>query len=64
MNERWEVMVEEDENGDVILPFPPELIAKYDWQTGDEIDFEIVGEGAIIRNLSAQKRLEDSGKIA
>ncbi len=51
---KWEVIIEEDENGDVILPFPPELIEKYGWQEGDEIDFIIEDDSVIVVNLTAK----------
>lgn len=56
MQDSWTVTIEEDENGDVILPFPPELIKKHGWLEGDEIDFEIEDRSIIIVNLSAKKR--------
>ena len=61
MNKSWEVILEEDENGEVILPFPPELIKKYNWFEGDEIEFEIKDGGAIIINTTAKMRESNSG---
>ena len=56
MNNSWEVILEEDENGEVILPFPPELIERYGWLEGDNIEFEIVDGAAIIINTTAKTR--------
>jgi hypothetical protein len=34
----WTVTVEEDpENGDAILPFPPELLEQTGWKEGDSL---------------------------
>lgn len=57
----WTVIIEEDANGDVILPFPPELIKKYGWLEGDEIDFEIEERSIIIINKSAKMRETENG---
>jgi bifunctional DNA-binding transcriptional regulator/antitoxin component of YhaV-PrlF toxin-antitoxin module len=61
MNETWTVTIEEDEHGEVILPFPPELIEKYGWLEGDEIDFEIDDNSVVIINLSAKQRQTEQG---
>lgn len=59
MNESWKVILEEDENGDVILPFPDELIKRYGWLEGDEIEFEIKEGYVIISNISAKLREQE-----
>lgn len=56
MNNSWTVILEEDVNGDVILPFPPELIEKYGWLEGDEIDFIIDDSSVMVINLTAKMR--------
>lgn len=61
MNNSWEVILEEDENGEVILPFPPELIQRYGWLEGDEIEFEIIDGGAVIINTTAKMRENENG---
>jgi len=33
----WTVTVEEDENGDLVLPFPVELLNQMGWDIGDEL---------------------------
>jgi len=62
MNNSWEVILEEDENGEIILPFPPELIKRYGWLEGDEIEFEIEDKCAIIINTTAKMR-EEADKV-
>jgi hypothetical protein len=60
MNKSWEVILEEDENGEVILPFPPELIKRYGWLEGDEIEFEIGDGCATITNTTAKIRGQEN----
>lgn len=38
-NKHWEVIVEERENGDLILPFPKDLIDLQGWKEGDDLEF-------------------------
>ena len=61
MNNSWEVILEEDENGEVILPFPPELIERYGWLEGDNIEFEIKDRSAILINTTAKLRETENG---
>jgi len=56
MNDSWEVILEQNDDGEIILPFPPELIKRYDWLEGDEIDFEIKEGYVIVRNITAKIR--------
>ena len=56
MNQSWTVTIEADENGDVILPFPPELIKTHNWQAGDKLGYDIKDDHVIIVNLSAKQR--------
>lgn len=38
----WVVKLEEDpETGEVILPFPPELLAQVGWDFGDTIEWDV-----------------------
>lgn len=41
----WTVYTEEDDNGDVILPFPQDMIDLLGWQIGDVIEFKDAGPG-------------------
>ena len=65
MNNSWEVILEEDENGEILLPFPPELIQRYHWLEGDQIDFDIKENHVVITNLSAKLRenTADNGEV-
>ncbi len=61
MNNSWEVILEEDGNGEIILPFPPELIRRYNWFEGDELEFEIRDKHVVITNLTAKMRENENG---
>ena len=37
MVDKWTVTVEEDENGDLVLPLPTELLNQMGWDIGDEL---------------------------
>jgi antitoxin component of MazEF toxin-antitoxin module len=56
MNNSWEVILEEDEYGEIILPLPRDLIRKYKWQEGDDLEFEIEEGCVIVTNRSAKER--------
>jgi len=45
----------EDDNGDLILPFPEELIEEVGWEDGDILEFKIEGEGVRIHNITKEK---------
>lgn len=43
---QWVVNIEETENGDVILPFPPEMLTDLGWVEGDTLSWEDNGDGS------------------
>ena len=46
---RWTVTVEEDtETGDLILPFPPEMLAEANLKEGDVIVWKMQEDGSCI----------------
>lgn len=46
-NIRYEVITQEDENGDLILPIPQQLLDKLGWKEGDDIQFGVDDAGRI-----------------
>jgi hypothetical protein len=45
----YEVIVQEDpENGELLIPLPPELMTQMGWKEGDTFDFNQDDEGRII----------------
>lgn len=46
---RYEVITQEDpETGDLLIPFPPQLLAEMGWKEGDQLDFQLDDKGKII----------------
>ena len=42
VNNTWTVkLVEDSETGEIILPFPPELLAQMGWDFGDTIQWDL-----------------------
>ena len=41
----WRETVQEDENGDLILPFPQELLDEVGWKPGDNLSWIDRGDG-------------------
>jgi hypothetical protein len=58
MNKPWEVILEEDENGEIILPLGEEFMKRHGWLPGDQIDWEVKDGYAIMTNLTAKMREE------
>jgi hypothetical protein len=56
MNKTYTATVEEDENGDAIIPLPPEMLEELGWKEGDTIDWKDNGNGS----FSLTKKTEDS----
>jgi bifunctional DNA-binding transcriptional regulator/antitoxin component of YhaV-PrlF toxin-antitoxin module len=46
-NVRYEVITFEDDNGDVILPIPPQILKEMGWKEGDELDIGVDDNGKI-----------------
>jgi hypothetical protein len=46
MTDKWTVQLEEDENGELVLPLPAELLAQMGWDIGDELAWEEAFDGA------------------
>jgi len=42
---------EEDENGNLFLPFPEELLEALGWAEGTTLDFTIIGNRLIIQTV-------------
>lgn len=40
--------VEEDENGELVITFPEEMIAHLGWKEGDEIEWDTDDNGRVI----------------
>lgn len=42
---RYEVIIQEDTDGNLLLPIPQELLDKMNWKEGDILDFNIDEKG-------------------
>ena len=57
MNKIWTVTLEEDYEGNAILPFPEDMLKEAGWQENDILDFRVNDdESCTIINLSWQER--------
>ena len=65
MNEypKFVTTCEEDEDGNLILPFPEELLDAMGWGEGTTLDLDIIGDRLIIREVVAIDNEED-GRVA
>ena len=43
---------DEDEDGNLILPFPDELLEALGWSEGTTLDFDVIGDRLIIREVT------------
>lgn len=53
----WVLDVKEDENGDAVLEFPPDLLERAGWQEGDTLQWRDLGDGTW--SLSKSESAED-----
>jgi hypothetical protein len=56
MNKTWTVTVEEDEEGNAVLPLPKEMVDELGWLVDDILDMDIDGETVIIKNITCEER--------
>ena len=52
------VELQEDDNGDLILPIPEEVIETLDWQDGTLLTWDIKGDGIILQSLNNESGYE------
>ena len=52
MTDTWTVTLEEDENGDLILPLSPDILRQMGWDEGDTLLWEELPDG----NWSLKKK--------
>ena len=48
------VELEEDANGDLILPLPEEVIETLGWETNDLLTWDLKGDGIILQRLNSK----------
>lgn len=64
MNNSWTVILEEDENGEIVLPLGEEFMKENGWEIGDKIDWSVEDGYAVMINLSKKAREEGADKVA
>ena len=52
------VRIQEDENGDIILPLPDEMIEELDLHEGDEANFHLQEDNSILITFNRYKTIE------
>jgi bifunctional DNA-binding transcriptional regulator/antitoxin component of YhaV-PrlF toxin-antitoxin module len=55
------LICEEDDEGNIVLTFPDELLDALEWGEGDELDVQIVGDGLVFRKVAARKVATEGG---
>ncbi len=50
-NPKFITTCEEDENGDLVLSFPEELLEAMGWGDGTTLDIDVLGDRIIIREV-------------
>ena len=58
------LICEEDEEGNIVLTFPDQLLDALEWGEGDELDVQIVGDGIVFRKVAAGKVATEGGDSA
>jgi AbrB family looped-hinge helix DNA binding protein len=43
----FESIIEEDENGDLVLTIPPQILDAMGWKEGDSLDISLTENGSI-----------------
>jgi hypothetical protein len=63
MNEqpKFVTTCDEDEDGNLILPFPEELLEALGWTEGTTLDFDLIGNRLVIREVVAVDGEQDGG---
>jgi hypothetical protein len=52
------VEVQENENGDLFIELPDDLIDTLGWQVGDVLDWRLKGDGIILTKLSEGSKFD------
>lgn len=49
MTNKWVVeLIEDHETGEIVLPFPPDLLAQMGWDFGDTISWDLQGDVVVL----------------
>jgi bifunctional DNA-binding transcriptional regulator/antitoxin component of YhaV-PrlF toxin-antitoxin module len=50
--------VQEDENGDLFISFPDEVIEELGWEEGDILEWKLKGSGIVLSKLNDESGYE------
>jgi bifunctional DNA-binding transcriptional regulator/antitoxin component of YhaV-PrlF toxin-antitoxin module len=50
--------VQEDENGDLFITFPDDVIEELGWQEGDILEWNLKGDGIVLSKLNDEAGYE------
>jgi bifunctional DNA-binding transcriptional regulator/antitoxin component of YhaV-PrlF toxin-antitoxin module len=59
-NPKFITTCEEDENGDLVLSFPEELLEAMGWGDGTTLDIDVIGDRIVIREVRSDFAEETS----
>lgn len=52
------IEVQEDQNGELFIEFPEEIIEELGWQEGDILSWNLKGEGIVLSKLNDESGYE------
>jgi len=52
------IEIQEDQDGELFIQFPEEIIEELDWQEGDILSWNLKGEGIILSRLNDESGYE------
>lgn len=58
-NQTWQVQVQQDHDGELVLPLPQEVLDRVGWRPGDQLTWHDRGDGTW--ELRLKQELLDSG---
>lgn len=61
MYKTQQVILEQDEHGNLVLPLGEKFMTDHSWLVGDHLEWQLVDGCAIVTNTSAKHR--EAGKI-
>ena len=52
------IEIEEDQDGELFIQFPEELIEEFGWETGDILSWNLKGDGVILSRVNDESGYE------
>ena len=51
--------IQEDDNGDLFIQFPDDVIEELGWEVGDSLEWKPKGNGVVVSKLNDSDRYEE-----